>query len=67
MIANAYADPVTITDLTDRTITLDKPAERIVVLPIPYTSTVIAVDGGTDKLMAMHPEAKLAIEEGILG
>lgn len=67
MITNAYADPLSITDLTGRTIKLEKPAERIVVMPIPYTSTVIAVDGGTDKLMAMHPEAKLAIEEGILG
>lgn len=63
----ALADPVTITDMTGRTITLEEPAERIIVFPVPWSSTVIALDGGADKLIAMHPESKLAIEEGILG
>ena len=63
----AMADPVTITDMTGRTIKLDKPAERLVVFPVPWASTVIALDGGADKLLAMHPESKLAIEEGVLG
>lgn len=63
----AHADTVTITDLTDRKITLDRPAERLVILPVPWASTVIAFDGGTKKLIAMHPESKDAVEEGILG
>ncbi|WP_162914467.1 ABC transporter substrate-binding protein [Taklimakanibacter lacteus] len=63
----ALADPVTITDMTGRTITLAKPAERVIVFPVPWASTVIALDGGTKRLIAMHPESKLAIEEGILG
>ncbi len=66
-LSTAHADPVTITDMTGRTITLEKPAERLVIFPVPWASTVIAFDGGTDKLIAMHPEAKMAIEEGILG
>lgn len=63
----AKADPLVVTDLTGRQIRLEKPAERVIVLPVPWASTVVAIDGGTDKLVAMHPEAKLAMEEGILG
>jgi len=63
----AHADPLTVTDVTGREIKLEKPAERVIVLPVPWASTVVAMDGGTDKLVAMHPEAKLAMEEGILG
>ena len=66
-ILPALADPVTFTDMTGRTISLAKPAERVIVFPVPWASTVIALDGGADKLIAMHPESKLAIEEGILG
>jgi iron complex transport system substrate-binding protein len=65
--APALADPVTVTDMTGRTITLEKPAERIIVFPVPWSSTVIALDSGTKKLIALHPESKLAIEEGVLG
>ncbi|MCI5073554.1 ABC transporter substrate-binding protein [Oricola sp.] len=61
------ADPVTTTDLNGRTVTLDKPAERIVMIPIPSSSTVIALDGTTDHLVGMHPLSKSAIEEAILG
>src|SRR5262245_27599165 len=67
MALPVLADPVTITDMTGRTITLEKPAERVIVFPVPWASTVIALDGGADKLIAMHPESKLAIEEGVLG
>ena len=65
--ATAEADPLTVTDVTGREIKLEKPAQRVIVLPVPWASTVVAMDGGTDKLIAMHPEAKLAMEEGILG
>ncbi|MER2534152.1 MAG: ABC transporter substrate-binding protein [Rhizobiaceae bacterium] len=67
LAGTAQADPITLKDQLDRTITLQKPAERLVVIPIPSTSTVISLDGGTDKLVGMHPLAKSAIEEAILG
>ncbi|MEF2070275.1 ABC transporter substrate-binding protein [Consotaella aegiceratis] len=63
----AQADSISVTDQTGRTVELDQPAERAVVIPIPSTSTVIALDGGTDRLVGMHPLAKSAIEEAILG
>ena len=63
----ALAQPVTVTDVTGRQVTLDGPAERIVTFPVPSASVLIGLDGGIDRLAGIHPEAKLAIEEGILG
>lgn len=63
----ALADPITITDHEKRTVTLAKPAERIASIPIPMASTIIAMDGGTSKLVGMNPTAKSAIVEGVLG
>jgi iron complex transport system substrate-binding protein len=65
--SSAFAQPVTVTDLTGRQIELAGPAERIVAFPVPTASVVIALDGGIDRLAALHPEAKVAIEDGILG
>lgn len=61
------ADPITFTDHEDRTVTLPAPAARIASIPIPMASTLIAIDGGTDRLVGMNPTAKSAIMEGILG
>jgi iron complex transport system substrate-binding protein len=63
----ALADPFTLTDQGGRTITLAKPAERVASIPIPMASTIIAIDGGTSKLVGMNPTAKSAIVEGVLG
>ncbi|WP_159949581.1 ABC transporter substrate-binding protein [Rhizobium sp. 18065] len=63
----ALADPITITDHEGRVVTLTKPAERIASIPIPMASTIIAMDGGTSKLVGMNPTAKSAIVEGVLG
>lgn len=61
------AEPITFTDMTGRSVTLAKPAERIASIPIPLASTIIALDGSTKRLVGMNPLAKSAIEEGILG
>lgn len=63
----AFAAPVALLDLTGRTIDLAAPAERIVTFPVPSAAAIIALDGGIDRLAGIHPESKLAIEEGILG
>lgn len=63
----ATADPITIIDHEKRTVTLPKPVERIASIPIPMASTIIAMDGGTSKLVGMNPTAKSAIVEGVLG
>jgi len=63
----AFADPITINDQGGRTVKLEKPAERVVTIPMPMASTVIAIDGGTSKLVGMNPMSKTAIQEGVLG
>lgn len=67
LAAGAIAQPVTFFDLTGREIELAAPAERVVTFPVPSASVVIGLTGGIDRLAGIHPEAKLAIEEGILG
>jgi iron complex transport system substrate-binding protein len=66
VVAPALGEPFTVTDMTGRDVKFEKPAERIIVFPVPWSSTVIALDGSADKLVAVHPEAKIAIDEGVL-
>ena len=56
LIGPAQADPITLTDLAGRTVELDRPAERIVTLPVPMAATVIALDQGAERLVGIHPE-----------
>lgn len=65
--ASASAQAISITDQESRAISLDKPAERIVTIPMPMASGVIAIDGGADKLVGMNPLSLTALQEGILG
>jgi iron complex transport system substrate-binding protein len=59
-------EPFTFTDQTGRRVTVKTPVTRVVTIPIPAASMLIALDGGTDKLVGMHPRSKSALEEGIL-
>jgi iron complex transport system substrate-binding protein len=63
----AHAQDLSFTDQSGRAITLQGPAERIVTIPIPPASMLIALDGGTERLAGMHPLAKTALLEGVLG
>ena len=63
----AIADPVSITDQRGRTITLARPAERVVFIPIPAPSTFMAIDGGPRRIVGINPTSLSAIREGILG
>lgn len=64
---SAQADPIRVTDQYGNELTLERPAERIVTIPIPAASMLIAIDGGENRLVGMNPSAKQALEEGILG
>ena len=63
---NAAADPVTFKDMRGREVKLDKPAERVASIVIPMASTLIALDGRTDRLVGMNPVAKVQMLGGIL-
>jgi iron complex transport system substrate-binding protein len=66
-VGAAQADPITITDFAGRTLELDGPAERLVTLPVPIAATVIALDQSADRLVGIHPESEIAIDDHILG
>lgn len=66
-VGTAIAQSIEIIDQENRTITLEAPAERIVTIPMPMASGVIAIDGSADKLVGMNPLSLTAIDEGILG
>jgi iron complex transport system substrate-binding protein len=63
----AGAQEVVFTDQANREVRLPKPADRVVSIVIPMASNLIALDGGTKKLVGMNPTAKSAVTQGILG
>ena len=62
----ALAEPITIVDQRERTVTLDGEAERVVTIPIPAASMFMAVDGSAERLVGMHQLSKAAIKGYIL-
>ncbi len=62
----AIAEPITILDQRERTVTLEGEAERVVTIPIPAASMFMAVDGSADRLVGMHQLSKAAIKGYIL-
>jgi len=66
VVSVTAAEPITFKDQRDRTVTLDGVAERVVTIPIPAASLFMSVDGGTSKLVGMHPLSKGAIKGEIL-
>jgi iron complex transport system substrate-binding protein len=63
----AQADPITLTDLAGRTVELEAPAERVVTLPVPMGAMLIALARGAERLVGLHPESKIGIDDEILG
>ncbi len=57
---------LTVTDQRGETISLPAPATRIVTLPMPAASLLIAVDQGADHLVGMHDASWVAIRDGIM-
>jgi len=67
LAGSALAQAFTVEDMTGRPLEFDKPAERVITIPIPGASIVIAVDGGTARLVGMHESSMQAVLESILG
>lgn len=63
---SAAKETISIIDQTGREVSVPKEVRRIVTIPIPAASMLIAIDGGTERLVGMHPKSKSALEEGIL-
>ncbi|MEP4547670.1 MAG: ABC transporter substrate-binding protein [Saccharospirillum sp.] len=65
--ALAEQGAINVLDQNDRPVVLDEPAQRVATIPMPAASMFTSVAGGVDRLAAMHPASKTALEEGILG
>lgn len=60
------ADAVVFEDQSGRIVTLPATPQRIVTIPMPAASMLIAVDGDAHRLVGMHPQSHEAMNEGIL-
>ncbi|AZR82795.1 ABC transporter substrate-binding protein [Thiomicrospira sp. S5] len=64
---SVQAEPVVFTDQQQRDIALEHPAQKVVMIPIPGAGMAISVDRNAQRLTAIHPSAKAAIEESLMG
>ncbi|UQA96911.1 ABC transporter substrate-binding protein [Streptomyces halobius] len=65
--AAGTGDGLRVTDLTGATVELPRPARRVVTIPLPAASMVVAVNGGPEVLAGMNAASRTAIEGSFLG
>lgn len=58
---------LTVRDLAGETVELAGPARRVVTIPLPAASMMVAVNGGPDVLAGMNSASRTAIEGTFLG
>ncbi|MGH3505279.1 MAG: ABC transporter substrate-binding protein, partial [Nocardioidaceae bacterium] len=58
---------VTLTDQRGKKLVLDHPVTRLLTIPMPAASIVIAVDKTSKHLVGMHDASWVAMKDGILG
>jgi iron complex transport system substrate-binding protein len=58
---------ISITDQRGKTLTFAKPVTRVVTIPMPAASLLVAVDGGAEHLSGMHNASWVAMRDGVLG
>ncbi|MGW0734380.1 ABC transporter substrate-binding protein [Streptomyces sp. NPDC002851] len=60
-------DGLTVTDLTGKSVELPHPARRVVTIPLPAASMVVAVNGGPEVLVGMNAASRTAVAGSFLG
>lgn len=58
--------PVRLTDQRGVEVKLPHAAQRIVTIPVPMASIVMALDGASRRVVGMHPASRQSIEKGFL-
>lgn len=61
------AGAITVTDLSGATVSLPHPARRVVTIPKPAASMMIAVNGGPEVLVGMNADSGSTAEDSFLG
>jgi len=65
--SKSSAPGVTVTDQRGKAIVLDRPATRIVTLPQPAASMLVAIDQSAAHLAGMHQASWVAMRDGLMG
>lgn len=65
--AATAAGPIVLTDQLGNKITLAQAVTRVVTIPMPAASLLVAVDQSADHLTAMHNASWIAMRDGIMG
>lgn len=63
----ASAEPLTITDSRGQDIVIEQPVGKVAIFPLPIPEAMIAIDGGTERLLAINPRAQAALMNGVIG
>ncbi|QNE13519.1 ABC transporter substrate-binding protein [Pseudarthrobacter sp. NBSH8] len=64
---NSGSGAISITDQRGKTLTFTRPVTRVVTIPMPAASLLVAVDRTADHLAAMHNASWVAMRDGIMG
>lgn len=67
MAGGAAADTQTITDSRGQEIVISRPVAKVAIFPLPIPEAMIAIDGGTQRLLAINPRAQAALMNGVIG
>ncbi len=63
----AAADPISVKDQRGKTVTFNRPVTRVVTIPMPAASLLVAVDQSADHLAGMHNASWIAMRDGTMG
>lgn len=66
-VASSGTGTISVQDQRGKTVTFDKPVARVVTIPMPAASLLVAVDQGAGHLCAMHNASWVAMRDGIMG
>ncbi|MCX2749657.1 ABC transporter substrate-binding protein [Arthrobacter sp. MI7-26] len=65
--AVSSASSISVTDQRGKTATFARPVTRVVTIPMPAASLLVAVDQSSDHLAAMHNVSWMAMRDGVMG
>jgi len=66
LVAEGGGDTTEILDIRGISVHLGGSVEKLVVLPIPMASLIIALDGSSSRIAALHPQAAQSAREGLM-
>lgn len=64
---SACAQPMAVVDQRERRVELARPPSRIVTIPMPAASMLVAIDGSPRRLVGMNPASLTAVKGQVLG